>query len=88
MVRLVMALVGEPATSISTLLYYSGLLPHNVTLLRLDILETISKGGNFQFNHTLREENAIADFLAKPGAPLTHANLHEKVYIVLPRSKY
>ncbi|KAL1356680.1 hypothetical protein HN51_070961 [Arachis hypogaea] len=35
MVRLLTSLIGEPATSISTLLYYSGLLPHNVVLLRM-----------------------------------------------------
>ncbi|ESW25262.1 hypothetical protein PHAVU_003G020900 [Phaseolus vulgaris] len=35
MVRLVTSFVGEPASSISTLLYYSGLLPHNVILLRM-----------------------------------------------------
>jgi len=35
MVRLVTSFVSEPATSISTLLYYSGLLPYNVILLRM-----------------------------------------------------
>ncbi|BAT99018.1 hypothetical protein VIGAN_10039100 [Vigna angularis var. angularis] len=35
MVRFVTSFVGEPTTSISTLLYYSGLLPHNVILLRM-----------------------------------------------------
>ncbi|TKY69253.1 hypothetical protein E2542_SST05523 [Spatholobus suberectus] len=35
MVRLVTSFISEPATSISTVLYYSGLLPHNMILLRM-----------------------------------------------------
>ncbi|WJX25849.1 hypothetical protein P8452_18624 [Trifolium repens] len=35
MLRLLTSLIGEPTTSIPTLLYYSGLLPHNVALLRM-----------------------------------------------------
>ncbi|KAK4280878.1 hypothetical protein QN277_012438 [Acacia crassicarpa] len=34
-VGLFMTLIGEPVASISTLLYYSGLLPQNVVLTRL-----------------------------------------------------
>ncbi|KEH27108.1 transmembrane protein, putative [Medicago truncatula] len=35
MLRLLTLLICEPATSIPTLLYYSGLLPHNMVLLRM-----------------------------------------------------
>ncbi|XP_034700186.1 uncharacterized protein LOC117925307 isoform X1 [Vitis riparia] len=35
LVRLVSSLVGQPAASISTLLYYSDLLPQNIVLERL-----------------------------------------------------
>ncbi|CAK8534048.1 unnamed protein product [Lathyrus sativus] len=34
-VRFLTSLIGEPSTSIPTILYYSGLLPHNVVLLRM-----------------------------------------------------
>ncbi|KEH27113.1 transmembrane protein, putative [Medicago truncatula] len=35
MLRSLTLLIGEPATSIPTLVYYSGLIPHNVVLLRM-----------------------------------------------------
>ncbi|KAG6718670.1 hypothetical protein I3842_04G163300 [Carya illinoinensis] len=35
LLRLLTSLIGEPASSISTLLYYSRLLPQNIVLERL-----------------------------------------------------
>ncbi|KHN41402.1 hypothetical protein glysoja_042724, partial [Glycine soja] len=49
MARLVTSLVGEPATSISTLLYYSGLLPHNIILMRMVRPELLDQE-NYIFN--------------------------------------
>ncbi|CAJ1932626.1 unnamed protein product [Sphenostylis stenocarpa] len=46
MVRLVTSFVGEPARSVSTVLFYSGLLPHNVILLRMKAACTMFTNGN------------------------------------------
>ncbi|CAJ2636845.1 unnamed protein product [Trifolium pratense] len=45
--RLLTSLIGEPTTSISTLLYYSGLLPHNVTLVRMVRHEMLDQDNYF-----------------------------------------
>ncbi|MED6223168.1 hypothetical protein PIB30_071361 [Stylosanthes scabra] len=50
MVRLLTSLIEEPATSISTMLYYSGLLPHNVVLLRLVRHELLDRAENHLFH--------------------------------------
>ncbi|KAJ4718145.1 putative Transmembrane protein [Melia azedarach] len=49
LVRLVIVLVSEPAASITTLLYYSNLLPRNLNLERLVRRELIDRD-NHLFN--------------------------------------
>ncbi|KAI4350864.1 hypothetical protein L6164_005271 [Bauhinia variegata] len=48
LVRLLSALIGDPATSITTLLYYSGLLPQSVVLLRM-VRHELLDPGNFGY---------------------------------------
>ncbi|KAK4283738.1 hypothetical protein QN277_000660 [Acacia crassicarpa] len=49
LVRLMACLVLEPASSISTILYYSHLLPQSLTLLRMVRHEMLDQE-NFLFN--------------------------------------
>ncbi|KAL6974390.1 hypothetical protein U1Q18_028571 [Sarracenia purpurea var. burkii] len=47
LVRLVVAMVGEPAVSVTTLLYYSDLLPQNIVLERMVRHELLDRENYF-----------------------------------------
>ncbi|KAJ9179162.1 hypothetical protein P3X46_010981 [Hevea brasiliensis] len=49
LVRLLMALMSQPAASVTTLLYYSNLLPRNLNLERL-VRQELLHEENYLFN--------------------------------------
>ncbi|TQD74651.1 hypothetical protein C1H46_039787 [Malus baccata] len=49
LLRLLTSLIGDPAASVSTLLYYSELLPQNIILQRL-VRHELLDGENYLFH--------------------------------------